>query len=244
MLGGGTLFRAAELERRRVAAVVTTHLGRLKEFAYSHARAENGAMTFDGETLAPTFRLHVGIPGASHALDIARRVGVPQALVDRAHELIATRDERLESVIEGVQQARQRAEEDRQRTERLSREAESVGAQIEVERREIELRKAWLAEEADAVVDEELRAARELLQNALKPFVNAPRPFGEKAKQLLTTIDGLLRGTSVHRRRMKFVGQGLDQKVREGEFPCDSSVDGLYPDAAAAADLFQEPMLP
>ena len=68
-------------------AVVTTHLGRLKDFAYRHTGAENGSMAFDGASLRPLYRLDVGIPGASHALDIAERVGMPKAAVVRARKV-------------------------------------------------------------------------------------------------------------------------------------------------------------
>ena len=83
-----TLRRAAvwasrfsrHFEERATLAVVTTHLGKLKDFAYSHEGAENGSMAFDGESLSPLYRLEIGIPGTSHALDIAGRVGMPSEL--------------------------------------------------------------------------------------------------------------------------------------------------------------------
>jgi DNA mismatch repair protein MutS2 len=102
-------------------AVVTTHLGRLKDFAYQHAGAENGSMAFDGVSLRPLYRLDLGIPGSSHALDIASRVGMPAAVVERARVLLGTRDRTLDNLIERVQVARRDAEADRQRTADVSR---------------------------------------------------------------------------------------------------------------------------
>lgn len=205
---GGALGTAVleDLERRQVTAVVTTHLGRLKDFAYRHPGAENGAMAFDGPTLRPLYRLDVGIPGASHALDIAGRVGMPDSIVLRARELIGERDERLERMIEQVQVARRQAEEERRRTEGLKREAEAVGRDIEEKRQEILVQRAWLDEEADALVDEQVRTIRARLEAPLKSLSNAPRPHGDEARRLLADLDDLTEGTSLRRRRMRFLG--------------------------------------
>ncbi len=204
---GGALGAAVleELERRGTHAVVTTHIGRLKDFAYTHRGAENGAMAFDGASLRPLYRLDVGIPGASHALDIAARVGLDRALVDRARELLGARDERLERVIQQVQSARQQAEEQRRHTERLRLEADRTGAELEQKHRDIDRQRAWLAEEADALVAEQLRMVRERLDPGLRQLQNAPSSHGQVARDLLTVLGKLSEGTSVQRRRLRFL---------------------------------------
>ncbi len=205
---GGALGYAVleDVERRGTAAVITTHVGRLKDFAYQNTGAENGAMAFDGATLRPIYRLDIGIPGTSHALDIAGRVGIAPSLVDRARELMGMQDTRLEEQIQRVQVARREAELERQRRRELSKEAEQAGDKLRTEQKELEHKNAWLHEEADALVDEELRAARELLEAPLKELCNGPRAFADKAQQLLDSLGSLMDGTSVHRRRMQFLG--------------------------------------
>ncbi|MFG0320345.1 MAG: endonuclease MutS2, partial [Planctomycetota bacterium JB042] len=74
---------------RRLRGVVTTHLGRLKEFAGRNPRAANASMQFDPESLRPTYRLLLGIPGASNALKIARGLGLPDGVLVRAEELLS-----------------------------------------------------------------------------------------------------------------------------------------------------------
>ena len=71
---------------------------------------------------------------------------------------------------------------------------------------ELGRKEAWLEEEADQVVDAGLRAAREMFESAFKELANAPKPFGPQVHALRENIDALLRNTSVHRRRMKFLG--------------------------------------
>ena len=100
-LGGGTdpdeggALGTAVLERllaARVPTLVSTHIGKLKEFAYRHARAENACAEFDHVTLAPRYRLMLGTPGESCALVIARRVGLSQSVCDVARERLERRE--------------------------------------------------------------------------------------------------------------------------------------------------------
>lgn len=210
--GGALGYAVLELiESRGVKAVVTTHLGQLKDFAYRHPGAENGSMAFDGDTLRPLYRLDVGIPGESHALDIAGQVGLSEAVVERARERLGKRDLTMEQAVAQVQDTRRRAEEDRQRTERLRGEAERTEQQLGERQQELVRRQVWLQEEADAVVDEQMKAVRELLADDVKSLQNAPKPYGEMARELAERITELQKRSSVHRRRMQFLGQ-----VRKG----------------------------
>lgn len=203
---GGVLGYAVleELVARRAFAVVTTHLGRLKDFAYQHDGAENGCMTFDGATLRPLYRLEVGIPGSSHALDIAGRVGMPARVVERARVLLGPRDLTLDHVIERVQVARRQAEEDRRRTADLSRSVAAQKAELDERLAGAVRKENWLQEEADGVVETELRAAQAALQPGLLALQSAPGKHGEQARALKVVVDGLLKAAALHRRRMRF----------------------------------------
>jgi len=203
MLGYAVLEAMLE---RGAYAVVTTHMGRLKEFAYQHRGAQNGSMAFDGETQQPLYRLDVGIPGASHALDIAGRVGMPEAVVARARELLGVRDDRLEEVIDRVQEARRHAEVERERTRDLSKRAAAAGAELEEKLQEAERREVWMEEEKDHVVGEFLDGVRALLDRGLSELSQAPGGHGARARRMQEEIEQLLSTTSVHRRRMRFLG--------------------------------------
>ncbi len=205
---GGALGHAVleHLEAAGVRAAVTTHLGRLKEFAYRHGGAENGSMAFDGKTLRPLYRLEVGVPGASHALDIAAQVGMPAALVERARQTLGRRDVTVEEAVLRVQETRRLAEQDRQRTARAARDAEANRDASAAQLTELRRRELWLHEEADALVDEQLRRARTAIEAAAKDLQNAPKPFGPRAVALQEELRKVWADTSIHRRRMRFVG--------------------------------------
>jgi DNA mismatch repair protein MutS2 len=144
---GAALGRAIldELDRIGCLAMVTTHLGDLKTYAFSNDRAQNGAVEFDPETLKPTYRLLLGQFGMSNALKIARRLKLPREVLRGAHRYFRRRQKRapelarLQELREEAEKARQDAllaqhEADRQRQEysekmiHMAREAEQATA--------------------------------------------------------------------------------------------------------------------
>ncbi len=90
---GAALGRAIldQLDTVGCRAIVTTHLGDLKTYAFNNDRAENGAVEFDIETMRPTYRLHIGQFGMSNALKIARRLKLPKELLRKAHRYLKKR---------------------------------------------------------------------------------------------------------------------------------------------------------
>jgi DNA mismatch repair protein MutS2 len=122
---GAALGRAIldELDHLGCRAMVTTHLGDLKTYAFSNKRAENAAVEFDVETLRPTYRLHIGQFGASNAIRIARRLKLPRDLVRRAHRYLKRRQRRAPEMAQ-LQQMRAEAEKAREEALRVQHEAE------------------------------------------------------------------------------------------------------------------------
>lgn len=193
------------LHARGVRVIASTHLSKLKDFAYEREGAENGSMAFDPDLLRPLYRLDVGIPGASQALHIAKVVGLDEAILAEARSLLVERDTRLEEVIANVQRTRRAAEEHRRQAEESVRRAAGEAKELQQKTEEVERRETWIREEAEHFVDEELRAARELLVEPLKQFVNAPSPYDERARGVLRLIEGLLQRSSLGRRREKYL---------------------------------------
>src|SRR6266478_4684498 len=112
---GAALGRAIldELDRIGCRAMVTTHLGDLKTYAFSNQHAENAAVEFDVETLRPTYHLRIGQFGMSKALKIARRLKLPRDLIRRAHRYLRRRQRRSGGLAQ-LQQAREQTEKARE----------------------------------------------------------------------------------------------------------------------------------
>jgi DNA mismatch repair protein MutS2 len=138
---GAALGRAIldELDRIGCRALVTTHLGDLKTYAFHNSRAENAAVEFDAETLQPTYRLLTGQFGMSNALKIARRLKLPRELLKRAHRYLRRRQRRAGDLAQ-LQEKRAEAEAARAaalEAERLAQQQKAEYAQkaAELERR-------------------------------------------------------------------------------------------------------------
>jgi DNA mismatch repair protein MutS2 len=153
---GAALGRAIldELDRIGCRAMVTTHLGDLKTYAFHNERAENGAVEFDSETLRPTYRLQIGQFGMSNALKIARRLRLPRDLLRRAHRYLRRRQRRAPEMAQ-LQRLREEAEKARE---------EALAAQHEAERQREELRQKAATLEREAEEAAALREARLRLQ--------------------------------------------------------------------------------
>ena len=82
--------------------IITTHHGILKNYGYTRQGADNASMEFDGKTLAPTFRIVMGVPGESRALDIAERNGLPKEIVDKARNYLAEEQADISALIDGL----------------------------------------------------------------------------------------------------------------------------------------------
>ncbi len=124
---GAALAQAAldELARRGALSVASTHLEPLKGFASSHPEARNASVEFDAEQLAPTFRLVYDRPGQSYALAIGARLGLPPALIERAHAYRSTQQRQLQELLARLDDRDRRDAERAALIER--REAESAG---------------------------------------------------------------------------------------------------------------------
>lgn len=192
------------LYERRVPTVVTTHLGILKTYAFTHRGASNASVEFDVETLSPTFRLLLGTAGASNALVIAERLGVPSAVIGRARSLVTPGEKASQEVLEKAQQIRSEAERRLREAESYREDSRELRRKAEGEAREAEERKLHVEREAEDEMDAALRRIRGLVRDYAKELANAPKPFGPKAREMLERAEEEIRATPLARRREEF----------------------------------------
>lgn len=138
---GGALGMAIldEVVDRGCSALVTTHHGALKRYGYTHEGVANASMEFDEASLAPTYRLLVGVPGSSHALSIAERSGVPGSVLNRAREYVTDGASDTAEILRQLERTQTELAAERDALKR--REAELQRALEDLERREAELRR-------------------------------------------------------------------------------------------------------
>jgi DNA mismatch repair protein MutS2 len=185
-LAGGTDPREGEalaagvldsLCARGGATAATTHYEGLKALALADDRFVNASVGFDLATMAPTFRLSMGVPGSSSAFAVARRFGMPSTVVERAERFLTREDRSFEVVVARLNEERAALELARAAAEQREREAREASERLAAEWRDVRSReKSALSEEARALLDrvrtarEELRAAQARLRaNAKKP---------------------------------------------------------------------------
>lgn len=148
--------------------LVTTHHGILKNYGYTNPLCVNASVDFDTNTLAPTYRLQMGIPGESHALDIARRSGLPHVIVDKAKSYLTSEQADVSSLIKGLTKkhaelAELEKEADLQEEILTDRAFKIEEKELKLREKEAEIRKRESGQESDF-----LRDARKKLENLVR----------------------------------------------------------------------------
>ncbi|MCG0238487.1 MAG: endonuclease MutS2 [Firmicutes bacterium] len=157
------------LQARGARVVATTHYSELKAFAYSRPRVENASVEFDLETLRPTYKLAIGVPGASQAFEISLRLGLSPVLVERARGFLTRDEEKVERLLAQIQASRAEAEREREAAYRARAEAERLRAEAEARLEEARRREKEVVERARAeaarILQEVRREAETLIED-------------------------------------------------------------------------------
>lgn len=130
------IIQHARVGRSLIAA--TTHYAELKTFAMTTAGVENASCEFDVQTLRPTYRLLIGVPGKSNAFAIARRLGMAEEVLEDARHQIGANDLRFEDVLSQLEEKRQRLEKAQTEADRLRRQREEDAGKARVFREQME----------------------------------------------------------------------------------------------------------
>ncbi len=172
---GAALARAIveHLLERKIPCIIATHYAELKAFAHTTPGVENASMEFDVETLAPTFRLTIGLPGRSNAFAIATRLGLDRSLVERARENVGKSSAELETLLAQLRQASDNAAREQSRAAGAREAAERAAKQARRELAETQRQRGEILRHTREQARAELEAARAELKRLQREWRQA-----------------------------------------------------------------------
>lgn len=216
----GAALAMAILERLlavKAATVATTHYSELKTFAYTREGIENACVEFDVKSLRPTYRLLIGIPGASNAFAISRRLGLSEAIILRAQQLVKEDHAQFEHVVNELEREKlvyeqHNAElaERQQRVTRLEQKVEAAKEDLSKRKGEL-IRKA--REQSAALVRRTRREAEDIIDSLKKQYddqgIHARQQAIQEARKRLEEASSAARPGIMGQ---KHLGQKIDAK--------------------------------
>lgn len=178
---GAALAEAIIESIRGVGAklAATTHYSELKVYAMTTEGVQNASCEFDVNTLSPTYRLLIGVPGKSNAFAIAEKLGLPKYIIDRSKSVLSEENIKFEDILTDIEQNRRVSERDSQEISALKKEAEDLKKQLEEERKKIEKQKDKIYDKARERADAIIRRAQDETEEMLAEFKAAQKEKDE-----------------------------------------------------------------
>lgn len=171
------------IHRTESRMVATTHYSELKAYAYERAGVINASMEFDVQSLSPTYRLLVGVPGRSNAFAIAERLGMPSAILEHARGEVKEEDLRVEHMIASLEENRLTAENERERAEAVRREAEEFRKRQQQELEKLESQRDKRLEKAEKDASDILAKARKEAEEIISDLRRLAMEEGASVKE-------------------------------------------------------------
>lgn len=158
------------LHRRHVTVMATTHYSELKIYALSTDGVENASCEFDIESLQPTYRLLIGVPGKSNAFAISGKLGLPPEIIGEAEKLIDSDAQSFEDVVTGLEDARITAEKEREKAKSLREEAEHYKQKLIDKNERIDKAKDKILRRANEEANEILQKAKDMADDSIRKY--------------------------------------------------------------------------
>ncbi len=174
--GAALAIAVLETLRSRGAQIfATTHYTELKKYAIQTSGVENASMEFDIETLSPTYKLTIGIPGKSNAFEISKKLGLPGEIIDKSKSLLEGGDIKFESVLEAIEEDKKAAEEERD-------EAIMLNIEMKKQKEEMDKREKKLKQQQEKMLNDAKEEARAIIAEAKEVTKEVQEELRELAK--------------------------------------------------------------
>src|SRR5690625_1565958 len=163
--------------KRKATVIATTHYPELKAYSYEQKGMMNASVEFDVETLRPTYRLIIGVPGRSNAFEISKRLGLENSIIQRAKQYVGIDSENVENMIEALEESKRRAENEAQKAYELYKENDELYQSLQNKWQQFEHERNRLYKEAE-------EKAAQAIENAKKEaeiIVESVRDMKERA---------------------------------------------------------------
>jgi DNA mismatch repair protein MutS2 len=161
-----------EVNRRGARVIATTHYPELKAYGYNREGVVNASVEFDVETLSPTYRLLIGVPGRSNAFEISKRLGLNESVITNARSFVGTDTHQVENMIAGLEESKRQAEKELEEAHDILKNAEKLQKDLQQQMIEYYDQKDSLYEkasnEANAIIEKAKKESEAVIHDLRK----------------------------------------------------------------------------